>query len=241
LSDKNNIAVCVNNVSASYWKRSGFMRRDKFLALKNISFKIYHGETLGIIGRNGVGKSTLLCLLARMIEPDSGNIQMFNCNEVLLLSLQVGFIGHLNGRENAMLSGMLLGMPRQYLEEHMNEIIEFSELGDFINQPVSTYSSGMRARLGFSISFLVDPDILLLDEVLGVGDEAFRIKSTKAMKAKIQSNKTIVLVSHNANMIRDLCDRAIWIEDGVTKKEGNAEDVIHEYNKEIKKNMNKEE
>ena len=224
----------ISNISASYWKRSGFLRRDKFWALKNISFEINHGETLGIIGRNGVGKSTLLRLLAGIIVPDSGEIELFDCKKASLLSLQVGFIGHLNGRENAILSGMLLGMSRKYIEEHIDEIIEFSELGDFFEQPVKTYSSGMKARLGFSVSFLANPDILLLDEVLGVGDAAFQIKSTKAMKEKIQSNKTIVLVSHNTNMIRELCDRAVWIEDGVTRKQGNVENVINEYNNYIK-------
>ena len=171
--------------------------------------------------------------------PDSGEIELFDCKKASLLSLQVGFIGHLNGRENAILSGMLLGMSRKYIEEHIDEIIEFSELGDFFEQPVKTYSSGMKARLGFSVSFLANPDILLLDEVLGVGDAAFQIKSTKAMKEKIQSNKTIVLVSHNTNMIRELCDRAVWIEDGVTRKQGNVENVINEYNNYIKNNINK--
>jgi lipopolysaccharide transport system ATP-binding protein len=237
----------ISNVSASYWKRSGFLRKDKFWALKNVSFEINHGETLGIIGRNGVGKSTLLRLLAGIIVPDSGEIELFDCNEASLLSLQVGFIGHLNGRENAILSDMLLGMSRQYIEEHLVEITEYSELGDFFEQPVNTYSAGMKARLGFSISFLANPDILLLDEVLGVGDESFREKSTHAMKERMKSNKTIVLVSHNANMIRDLCDRVVWIEEGMTKKEGNAVDVIDEYSdfmkermKQAKKNPNKD-
>lgn len=235
--DKNNIAMRISNVSASYWKRSGFLRKDKFWALKNVSFEINHGETLGIIGRNGVGKSTLLRLLAGIIEPDSGEIELFGCNEASLLSLQVGFIGHLNGRENAILSGMLLGMSRQYIEEQLVEIIEFSELDDFIEQPVNTYSSGMKARLGFSVSFLANPDILLLDEVLGVGDASFCEKSENAMKERIKSNKTIVLVSHNTNMIKNLCDRVVWIEQGMTKKEGNAEDVVREYSNFIKEKM----
>ena len=227
----------INNVSASYWKRSGFLRKDRFWALRNVSFKINHGETLGIIGRNGVGKSTLLRLLAGIIVPDFGEIELFDCHEASLLSLQVGFIGHLNGRENAILSGMLLGMSRQYIEEQLVEIIEFSELDDFIEQPVNTYSSGMKARLGFSVSFLANPDILLLDEVLGVGDASFREKSENAMKERIKSNKTIVLVSHNADMIKNLCDRVVWIEQGMTKKEGNAEDVVREYSNFIKEKM----
>lgn len=148
----------------------------KFWALKDISFDIFHGETLGVIGRNGVGKSTLLCLIAGIIDPDMGTVfRAENCH-ASLLSLQVGFVPQLTGRENAVLSGILLGMHRETIESRMEEIIAFSELDEFIDQPIYTYSTGMRARLGFSVAFQTDPDILLVDEVLGVGDADFREK-----------------------------------------------------------------
>ncbi|MCH9649393.1 MAG: ABC transporter ATP-binding protein [Deltaproteobacteria bacterium] len=214
-----------------YYGRSGNLfsrRREVRWALKDISLEVSRGETLGVIGRNGAGKSTLLRLLAGIIRPDSGRYANFGCRATLL-SLQVGFIPYLSGRENAILSGMLLGMERRELLRKLPEIIDFAELADFIDEPVQTYSSGMRARLGFSIAFHVDPDVLLVDEVLGVGDSEFVAKSTAMMRKKILSDHTVVLVSHSSATIRSLCDRVVWIDQGCTKMEGSAEEVLAAY------------
>ena len=146
-----------------------------------------------------------------------------------LLSLQVGFVNHLTGRENAVLSGMLLGMRRKEVERNMKNIIEFSELEEFIDQPVRVYSSGMRARLGFSVSVFCEPEILLIDETLGVGDAEFRKKSAKAMHDKIRSDGTIVFVSHGSSQVRNLCDRVVWMENGEVKAVGNTEDILEQY------------
>jgi len=224
----------LENVGVSYRRRGGLNRRSLFWALEDVSFEIYRGETLGVIGRNGVGKSTLLRLLAGIIQPDLGTIRFDYPCHISLLSLQVGFIPQLTGRENAVLSGMLLGMRRKEIEERMGEIIAFAELEDFIDQPISTYSTGMRARLGFSVAFQADPDILLVDEVLGVGDAEFREKSAQAMRQKIRSNRTVVLVSHNQQTIRNLCDRALWIEKGCTRLESDPDSVLKAYSGSLK-------
>ena len=212
--------------------RLGFGRATPFWVLKDVSFDLRHGETLGVIGRNAAGKSTLLRLLAGIITHDRGVLTNHGYTAVLL-SLQTGFVPHLTGRQNAILSGLLLGLRRREIESRMEHIIEFSELGGFIDQPLSTYSSGMRARLGFSVAYQLDPDILLIDETLGVGDEEFKVKSANAMRERIRSDKTIVLVSHNAGTIRELCDRAIWIEEGVTRLVGSVEDVAAAYHTEL--------
>jgi lipopolysaccharide transport system ATP-binding protein len=221
--------VSLKNIGVSYRRRVGFHLQSPFWALEDVSLEIYRGETLGVIGRNGVGKSTLLRLLAGIITPDRGTIHFDGHYHISLLSLQVGFIPQLTGRENAVLSGMLLGVARKAIEARLDKIIEFSELGDFIDQPISTYSTGMRARLGFSVAFQTDPDILLVDEVFGVGDAEFRDKSERAMRQKIRSNKTVVLVSHNPQTIRNLCDRAVWIEKGCTRLEGDPDSVLAAY------------
>ena len=205
------------------------MRQTPFWALEDVTLEIYRGETVGVIGRNGVGKSTLLRLLAGIVSPDRGTIRFEIPCHTSLLSLQVGFIPQLTGWENAVLSGMLLGMRRKKIEACMDEIIAFSELGEFINQPISAYSPGMRARLGFSVAFQADPDILLFDEALGVGDAEFREKSANAMRQKIRSNKTVVLVSHNEKTIRNLCDRAVWIEKGGARMIGDPDSVLEAY------------
>ncbi len=224
----------LENVGVSYTRRGGLRRQPPFWALEDVSLEIFRGETLGVIGRNGVGKSTLLRLLAGIIRPDRGSISFDRPCHISLLSLQVGFIPQLTGRENAVLSGMLLGMRRKEIEARMGEIIAFAELEDFIDQPISTYSTGMRARLGFSVAFQADPDILLVDEVLGVGDAEFREKSARAMRQKICSNRTVVLVSHNPQTIRNLCDRALWVEKGCTLLESDPDSVLAAYTDTLK-------
>lgn len=203
-------------------------RRRPFWVLKDISFDLYRGETLGVIGRNAAGKSTLLRVLAGIIQHDRGQV-INRAQSISLLTLQTGFVPYLTGRQNAMLSGILLGLRRTEVEDRMSSIIEFSELGDFIDQPLSAYSSGMRARLGFAVAYQVQPDILLIDETLGVGDAEFKHKSTEAMRERIRSDKTIVLVSHIPGTIRELCDRAVWIEEGVTRAVGDVEAVTRTY------------
>ncbi|MCZ6784912.1 MAG: ABC transporter ATP-binding protein [Proteobacteria bacterium] len=207
----------------------GFRRqRDAFWALKDVSFDLYEGEALGVIGRNGAGKTTLMRLLAGILVPDRGTFTSSGVRSSLL-SLNVGMVPHLSGRENIVLSGMLLGLERRQILDCMDAIIAFAELEEFIDDPVSTYSSGMKARLGFATAFQIDPDVLLIDEVLGVGDAAFAEKSSGVLREKIRSHKTVVLVSHNAQRIRNLCDRAVWLDKGVTRAEGSTDEVITQY------------
>ncbi|MCF7983297.1 MAG: ABC transporter ATP-binding protein [Thiohalocapsa sp.] len=203
-----------------------------FWVLKDVTFDLRQGETLGVIGRNAAGKSTLLRLLAGIIAHDRGNI-INHGHSTALLSLQTGFVPHLSGRQNAILSGILLGLRRREVEARMDAIIEFSELGDFIDEPLSNYSSGMRSRLGFSVAYQVEPDILLIDETLSVGDEEFQAKSSRAMHERIRSDKTIVLVSHSAATITALCDRAVWIDNGISREVGNVDDVTAAYRAEL--------
>ncbi len=222
------ILISTRNVSFAFWRRSGWLRKERFWALKDVSFDLRKGETLGIIGRNGAGKSTMLKLLAGIVDPNSGSIKNFGV-KAALLTPQLGFTPYLTGRQNAFLSGMLLGRTLSEITERMDEIIEFSELGDFIDQPYVTYSSGMRSRLGFSVAIQMDPDVLLVDEVLGAGDAEFRKKSTNAMIKRIESDKTIVMVSHSVELLERICDRAVWIEKGVSVAAGDAKSVMKEY------------
>ena len=222
------VLISLQNVSMSYTVRAGMFGWSKFTPLNNISFDLHRGETVGVIGRNGAGKSTLLRLIAGILEPDVGHIVNHGAR-VSLLALGVGFVPHLSGRENAMLSGMLLGLRKSAIALKMDAIRKFSGLGDFFDQSLHTYSSGMRARLGFSVAIQVDPDVLLIDEVLGVGDEEFRTKSTAELKRMIKSDKTVVLVSHNLATLSELCDRLAWIEDGRIKQMGPTEQMLEQY------------
>ena len=214
-------------------ERAGFFRQEKFWAINDVSFNVYHGETLGVIGRNGAGKSSLLRVLAGIVNPDIGKVVNHGVT-ASLLSLQVGFVNHLTGRENAILSGMMLGLSKGEVIKRMDDIREYSDIGDFFDQPVNNYSSGMRARLGFSIAIYVNPDVILLDEVLGVGDIEFREKSTATIKGIMKSDKTVVLVSHNGSVIKQLCDRVVWIDDMKTKMVGEPDEVVSSYEESIK-------
>jgi len=222
------VLISLQNVRLSYPVRAGFLKWSRYTPLRDISFDLRRGETIGIIGRNGAGKSTLLRMIAGIVEPDDGRILNHGAR-VLLLSLGVGFVPHLSGRENAMLSGMLLGLRKKAIAQKMDAIIEFSGLGQFIDQSLRTYSSGMRARLGFSVAIQVDPDVLLIDEVMGVGDEEFHAKSTAEMKRLIKSEKTIVMVSHNLATLSELCDRLIWIDNGKVRLIAPTEEVLAQY------------
>ncbi len=217
-----------DNVGVHYKKSLKVFRREGIWALRHLSFELHHGETLGIVGKNGAGKSTLMKLMAGIINPNEGKITR-RTPSMQLLSLQVGFLPHLSGRENAILSGILLGMRKQDVIADMDNIIEFSELGEQIDQPVRTYSTGMRARLGFAVANQSDPEVLLIDEVLGVGDAKFRKKSRAVMASRIRSDKTVVLVSHNEDTINEYCDRVIWLDAGETQEIGQSEDVMSAY------------
>jgi len=223
----------LKNVGVRYRRKAGFMRSNAFWALHDVSFDLKHGETLGVIGRNGAGKSTLLRLLAGILAPDTGSI-LRKTDRVSLLALQAGFIPALTGRENAVLSGILLGMSRAAVEARMDEIVRFAELEQFIDEPVRTYSSGMRARLGFTVAFQADPDVLLIDEVLGIGDASFKEKSSAAMREKIASDKTVVIVTHHPETILDLCDRVVWVEKGVTVEIGEPAGVAEHYQQSLR-------
>jgi lipopolysaccharide transport system ATP-binding protein len=200
----------------------------RFWALEDVSLTLARGERLGVIGRNGSGKSTLLRTLAGIITPDRGRIARapVACQ---LLSLALGFMPHLSGRENAVLSGLMLGMRRHEIVRRLPAILEFSELGDFFEQPISSYSTGMHMRLGFSVAMQVEPDVLLIDEVLAVGDAEFQEKSGAALRQRIHGGTTVVFVSHGDDQIRQVCDRALWIEHGRSVMQGDVDDVLRAY------------
>lgn len=210
------------------------IRFQEFWALKDISFSLNKGERLGILGFNGAGKSTLLKIIAGVLKPTEGTV-VSKGKIVPLLELGAGFDAQYTGAENIYLYGAVLGYSREFIESKYDEIIEFSELGDFINVPVKNYSSGMKARLGFSIATVVEPDILILDEVLAVGDAKFRKKSEKKIMDMFDKGVTVLFVSHSLGQVRRLCDRAILLEKGVLTAEGTVEEVSDFYEKKINK------
>lgn len=225
--------ISLQDVGVRY-KRSGnvFRKRSYFDVLKSVRLDIYPGETLGIIGKNGAGKSTLLRLISGVIKPDKGRIINRGAS-VSLLTLQAGFVPNLSGRDNAILGGMLQGYSRREVEERLDEIQVYSELGDFFDEPVRTYSTGMSARLGFSINITISPDVLLIDEVLSVGDKQFKEKAERTMMAKIQSDQTVLLVSHSHAQIDRLCDRAVLIDNGRSISEGTPDKVLCQYGEQL--------
>jgi lipopolysaccharide transport system ATP-binding protein len=219
----------LQNVSVLYKTRRAFFRHNYFKALDNLSFTIKQGETLGVIGVNGCGKSTLLRVLANIYGVDGGQIT-WHCKQVSILSLALGFDAGLTGRDNAVISGMFLGGRKKEVVDKLDEIIRFSELEDFIDKPIKTYSSGMRARLAFSVALTMKSELLLIDEVLGVGDGKFKLKATEAMVNKISSKQTVVLVSHSMSQIRQLCDRVLWLDHGKIEMIDSCNKVLREYN-----------
>lgn len=201
---------------------------ESFLALNNVSFVIKKGEVLGLVGHNGAGKSTLLKLVARVLKPTIGRVWVRG-RVAPLLELGAGFHSELTGRENIFLNGAILGFSRQEMEDKYQGIVDFAELGDFIEAPMRTYSSGMWARLGFAVSTDVQPDVLIIDEILAVGDEAFQHKSSERIKNFRDQGTTILLVSHNLDAIESMCHRAVWLDHGIVRAEGPAVDIVAAY------------
>ncbi|MDW8135775.1 MAG: ABC transporter ATP-binding protein [Thermodesulfobacterium sp.] len=212
----------------SFTKSLRAFKNSRFEALRDISFEVYRGETFGIIGRNGAGKSTILGLIAGVLKPTQGKV-LVRGRIASLLELGGGFHWELTGRENIMLNGILLGLTREEVRKKMDAIIEFSELGEFIDQPIRVYSSGMLARLGFSVVAHLDPEILLVDEILTVGDINFQRKCLEKMLNFKKNGTTIVFVSHSMEDIKRLCDRVMWIENHNIKMIGEPEEVVSNY------------
>lgn len=238
-----NHAIEVNDVTMIYrlpnQKYSGlkeyFIKRIKkqikyneFKALDGVNFFIESGEIIGIIGLNGAGKSTLLKIISGVIKPTKGSVKVKGRISPLL-ELGAGFDVQLTGRQNIFLNGAVLGYDKKYIQNKLFSIINFADLGEFIDIPVKNYSSGMRARLGFSIATAMDPDILIVDEVLGVGDKNFRAKSSQRMKELFDSGGTVLLVSHSIGVIKKMCNRVIWLDKGKLKMIGNTDEVVNAY------------
>ncbi|MDE6627001.1 MAG: ABC transporter ATP-binding protein [Lachnospiraceae bacterium] len=228
-----NLRIGYKNIQAYSIKKSLLKLKkahvEEFQAVKDVSFSVTKGEILGIIGKNGSGKSTMLKALAGIFCPDSGSIDLKG-HSVSLLSIGVGFQKEVTGRENILLSGMLLGFSEEQIRAKMPEIIEFAELGKFIDMPVKTYSSGMHSKLAFSITAILETEIMLVDEVLSVGDAKFKKKSFRKMKELISNkDRTVVIVSHNEDTLQSLCDRVMWMHDGEIKRIGNPAEVLAEY------------
>ena len=221
---------CLNKISI---KKSLFHMKksntEVFEALHGVSFNVKPGEIVGIIGKNGSGKSTLLRAIGGIFSADEGYIDLHG-HSISLLSIGVGFQKKLTGRENILLSGMVLGFEEDYIRERMDEIIEFSELGDFIDRPVKTYSSGMYSKLAFAITAILETEIMLIDEVLSVGDAKFKKKSFRKMKSLISDeNRTVLIVSHSIETLQKLCTRVLWLHDGNLKMDGDPKEVLAAY------------
>lgn len=206
----------------------GQLRFDDFWALRHVDLSIARGERLGIIGRNGAGKSTLLQVIARVLSPTTGVVDVRG-RIAPLLQLGAGFDMELSGRENIFLNGALLGLRRSQIRERFKDITDFAELGEFIEAPLRTYSSGMAARLGFAVATAADPDVLLLDEVLSVGDEAFQRKCLDRLRHFTDHGVTMVIVTHDANLVLSQCTRAAWLYDNKIMADGEPDSVVNEY------------
>jgi lipopolysaccharide transport system ATP-binding protein len=219
----------LRSVSYSYRASRANFARGEHKVLDNVSFAVRRGEKLGIVGRNGAGKSTLLRLMAGILAPHHGDVLRHPRARCALLSIGLGFQEQLSGRDNALLASMLQGMPKREARARLPEIQKFSELGVSFDEPVKTYSAGMRARLGFTTALLTEVEILLIDEVLGVGDAGFRGKATEALQRKISGEVTVVLVSHAEPQLRNLCTRGLWLSDGRLMASGNVQEVLIAY------------
>jgi len=236
-----NNAIEVENVTLHFPRPKGIVKsflnlfrskdrggKGSFTALDDINLTIRQGEVIGVIGRNGSGKSTLLRVIAGIYQPDEGTVRSLP-RISLLAGVSVGLNGNLTGRENVHLYGSIIGNSEQEMDSKMYDILEFSELGDFIEQPLRTYSTGMKARLGIAIASAIEPEILLIDEVLGVGDPQFRDKSKARILDLVKNSGTVVLVSHSFGLMKEICDRLILVNQGEIAMIGDPEKVIQEY------------
>lgn len=237
----NNIAIKVDNLSKAYKLYDKPIHRLKeamnpfkkkyhndFYALNDISFKIKKGETVGIIGKNGSGKSTLLKIITGILSPSSGSVQV-NGKVSALLELGAGFNPELTGMENIHLNGIMMGYSHQEMEKHVPDILKFADIGDFIHQPVKTYSSGMFVRLAFAVAINIEPDLLIIDEALSVGDVFFQNKCFKRLEEIRNLGTTILFVSHDLSSIRLMCEKVLWLDNGIQKEYGNAQEICSEY------------
>ena len=242
MNENNDIAIKVDHVYKSfniYYDRANTLkermlffarnkRREKREVLKDINLDIKKGETVALIGVNGSGKSTLLKLMTQIIFPNKGTIETKG-KLTSLLELGAGFHPDFSGRENIYFNSSIFGLTRKEIDERLDKIIEFSELQDFIDNPVRTYSSGMYMRLAFSVAINVDADILLIDEILSVGDQHFQEKCFNKMRELKKEGKTMVFVTHSMDSVKNLCDRAVWLYDGQVRMDGNTKEVVDEY------------
>ncbi len=238
-NNKKNIAITVTNLHIAYrgLKKTSIRaswhklknKIDIYEALRGVSFEVEEGKILGIVGQNGAGKSTMLRAIAGIFSPDKGHINLHG-RTISLLSIGVGFNKKLTGKENIYLSGMLLGFSEEQISEKIDEIVAFADIGEFIDKPVKTYSSGMYSKLAFAITAILETDIMLIDEVLSVGDKKFREKSYNKMKELISDDKrTVLIVSHSLGTIKELCDEVIWLEKGKIVDKGPVEKILPKY------------
>lgn len=209
---------------------TGKLKFNEFLALDDVSFNVEKGETIGLIGTNGAGKSTTLKVISGILKPTEGKV-VVRGNIVPMLELGAGFDLELTGKENIYLNGAILGYTKEYLESKYEEIVDFAEIREFIDMPIRNYSSGMMARLAFSIASVVQPEILIVDEILAVGDVKFQEKSYKRMRELMSGGATVLFVSHDLKKIEQLCDHVVWLEKGKIKMYGNAKEVCSAYSK----------
>lgn len=237
----NNISMRFNlGIEKNFSLKQGmidFLKRKKkekneFWALSDVNFEVEQGEVVGFIGTNGAGKSTLLKVIAGVMKPTKGNVDVYG-NICPMIELGAGFDMDLTARENIYLNGAVMGYSKEFIEQKFDEIVEFSELKDFLEVPVKNFSSGMVARLAFSIATVVDPEILIVDEILSVGDIAFQQKSENKMRSMIGGGTTVLFVSHSIQQIEKLCDRVVWIEHGIIQRVGPSKEVCDLYKKSV--------
>ena len=214
------------------------LRFQEFLAVQNVSFKVHAGEAWGLIGTNGSGKSTMLKAISGILKPYKGKITV-NGRVAPLIELGAGFDQEMTARENIFLNGCVLGHSEKFMQEHFDEIVDFAELHDFLDSPLKNFSSGMRARLGFSIATMVKPEILIVDEILSVGDYKFRRKCEQRMAEMLSGGTTLLYVSHTIDEVKRLCDHAIWINKGVEQMQGEAKTVCDAYIAQMKSELKK--
>ena len=224
----------LDNVCHNYHAKKTSFEHGVHHVLNGVSLKLYEGDTLGVIGRNGCGKTTILRLMAGILAPTNGSVRRRAGASAALLSLGLGFNKNLSGRSNAMLSAMLQGSTRVEAESYLEEIKAFSDLEDSFEEPVKTYSSGMRSRLGFTTALMTHVDILLIDEVLAVGDAQFKVKAEEALRERITGEQTVVFVSHSGAQVQKVCNRAIWLNNGEIADQGETAAVLESYGAFIK-------